>query len=256
MKLISITLGTLLIAFLLFMTVRMWGENQTYKPYDAPFFKESSSLAVIVPWEQNFLLEKKPDLILWVDTYRAEDGNLLVKPWVDRNKPKHQMEQKANPARPLLKELLLKFPQTRFVINCNDNVHDIHRHLVQVIEEAKAAERVLLQSEYNTILISAKELSPMIVYGSTVADLMRLKTFNSMFLLPTAPFQGDVFFSPLKVRNRQAVSKEIVQEMKKRFKKVYLGPLSTKEEVAEALSYEPDGIFVEDPFLLNSSPQL
>jgi hypothetical protein len=250
MKLLSLILGTLLISFILFMTVRMWGENQTYKRFDAPFFNGASP-AVVVSWEQNFLLEKQPELILWVDVYRStENENILVKPWADRNKAKKDLEQKESPARPLLKDLLLKFPNTRFVINCNDNVMDIHRHLVQILEETKAGERVLVQSDYNTILISIKDRLPMVVFGSTVADLTRLKIFESMFLLPAAPFKTDVFFTPLTYRNRSAISKDIVQEMKKRFKKVFIGPLNSQEEIEEARQYEPDGYFVADPFLI------
>ena len=249
MKLLTLIFGTLLIFFIIFMTIRMWGENQTYKPFDAAFFKGPSP-TVIVGWEQSFLLEKNPGIVLWADVYRAQDENLLVKPWADRNQAKKDLDQKATPTRPLLKDLLLKFPTTRFVINCNDNVDNIHRHLIQVIEEAKATERVMIQSDYNTILISAKQLSPLIVFGSTVADLTRLKMFESMFLLPAAPFQGDVFFSPLQYRDRNAVSREIVLEMKKRFKKVFLGPLKNQEELTKAQEFEPDGFFVEDPFLI------
>ncbi len=250
MKLIALTLGTLLIAFLLFMTVRMWGEGQTFKPYEASFFKPGSENMVIVGWEQNYLLEKKPDLILWADVYRAENETLLVKPWADRNKPKAELEQKASPARPLLKDLLTQFPTARFVINCNDNVQDIHKHLVMAIEEAKATERVLLQSDYNTILISAKQLSPLMVYGSTIADLTRLKTFESMWLLPAAPFKTDVLFSPLEYRGRETVTRDMIMEMKRRFKKVILGPLATADQVARARAMQPDGYFVEDPFLI------
>jgi hypothetical protein len=251
MKLLGLSLGTLLIAFMLFMTVRMWGEGQTYKPFDAPFFKDPAP-QVIVGWEQNYLLERHPDLVLWVDVYRATNDKLLVKPWADRNKRKQDLEQTANPSRPLLKDLLLQFPNTRFVINCDDNVQDIHKHLIQALEEAKATERVLLQSEYNTILISAKKLSPMIAFGSTIADLTRLKTFESMWLLPAAPFEGDVFFAPLTYRNREMVSRDIVLELKKRFKKVILGPLATMEDVEKARALQADVLFLVDPFLVLS----
>lgn len=231
------------------MAARMWGEGQTFRPFDAPFLKIEGQ-ALIVPWEQNFLLEKKPDLILWADVYRAKDENLLVKPWTDRNKNVKELEQTANPARPLLKELLLKFPNTKFVINCDQNVQDIHFQLVKVIDETKSLDRVMLQSNYNTILTSAKELQPMLVFGSTVADITRLKTFESMWLLPSASFAGDVFFAPLKYRNRNTFDRDILQEMRRRFKKIFLGPLKTIEEINEAKSFEPDGLFVEDPLLV------
>jgi hypothetical protein len=136
------------------------------------------------------------------------------------------------------------------VINCNDNVDSIHLQLMKAIEDAKALDRVMIQSDYNTILISAKQLQPMVVFGSTVADLTRLKTFDSMFLLPAAPFKGDVFFTPLTYRNRSVINKDIVQEMKRRFKKVFIGPLNSHDELETAKQYEPDGLFVADPFLI------
>ncbi len=248
MRLLTLTIGTLLVFFIIFMAARMWGESQTFRPYDAPFLQFQGPV-LIVGWEQNFLLEKKPDLILWADVYRAKDQNLLVKPWTDRNKAVKDLDQTANPARPLLKELLEKFPNTKFVVNCDDNVQDIQLQLVQVIREAKAVDRVLMQSNYNTILTSVKELEPTLIFGSTIADITRLKTFESMWLLPTASFTGDVFFAPLKYRDRDTVSRDIVLEMKRRFKKVFLGPLKNAEEVAKARSFEPDGLFVEDPLL-------
>lgn len=249
MRLITLTIGTLLVFFIVFMAARMWGENQTYRPYDAPFLKLENPI-LVVPWEQNFLLEKKPELILWADVYRTKDENLLVKPWTDRNKAVKELEQTTTPTRPLLKELLEKFPNTKFVVNCDDNVQDIQKQLAQVIREAKAIDRVLLQSNYNTILTSVKEIEPTLIFGSTIADITRLKTFKSMWLLPTAPFSGDVFFAPLKYRNRDAVSRDIVLEMKRRFKKVILGPLKNEQEIAEARTLEPDGLFVEDPLLV------
>ncbi|MGZ5278821.1 MAG: hypothetical protein ACXWC9_02690 [Pseudobdellovibrionaceae bacterium] len=250
MRLITLIIGTLLMFFMVFMAARMWGENQSFRPFDAPFLKIENSPVLIVGWEQNFLLEKKSDLILWADVYRAQDENLLVKPWADRNKAKQDLEQTANPARPLLKDLLNQFPNTKFVINCDDNVQDIQKQLVQVINETKSIDRIMLQSNFNTILTTAKIMLPMLVFGSTIADITRLKTFESMWMLPSASFSGDVFFAPLKYRDRNALSRDIVLEMKRRFKKVFIGPLKTPEEVAEARAYEPDGLFVEDPLLV------
>jgi hypothetical protein len=255
MRIISLTIGTLLMMFVLFMAVRMWGESQTFRPFDAPFLQLKETPAIVVGWEQNFLLEKNPNLILWADVYRSsEDESLLVKPWADRNKTKQTLEQTPNPARPLLKDLLLKFPNTKFVINCDDNTHDIQQQLAQVIDETKSVDRILLQSNFNTILITVKEINPMIVFGSTIADITRLKTFESMWLLPAATFKGDVFFAPLKYHGRQTISHEMALELKRRFKKIFLGPLSTKAEVEEARSFEPDGLFVEDPFLVSPFP--
>ena len=252
MKLFKLTFGVLMMSAMLFTSIRMWGVNQSYRPFESAFFQNSQAkdlLEIVIPWEQGFLLEKNPQWILWADTYLGDGENLLVKPWADRNLAKKDLEKSPTPARPLLKDLLLKYPQSRFVVNCNENTVDIHHQLMQVIEQAKARDRVLLQSDYNTILDSAKELSPMMVYGSTPADLTRLKAFNSLFLLPTAPFKSDVLFANLTYHQRNTIDRDISQELRHRFKKVFLGPLKSKDELQKALDIGVDGVFLEDPFL-------
>lgn len=261
MKLLGLIFGTGLLALMALTMVRIWGQGQTYKPFQTPYFAQETSNSgpeIIVPWEQAFLLEKHPDLILWADTYRAADESLVVRPWIERNTPKNKQTgdgkmddaQTATGARPLLKDLLLKYPAARFVINCNANQDSIHQQLAKVFQETKSEGRVLLQSDYNTILESVKAIIPMMIYGSTVADLTRIKAMSSLWLLPAAPFKGDVIFVPLQYRNRDTIDRDMAMEMKRRFKKIFVGPLGTPEEVEQAKELGADGFFVEDPFLI------
>lgn len=261
MRFLTLIAGTMLFALIAFSTIRFWGQGQTYKEFQTPYFAKSNSQEkqitppqagpeIIVPWEQAQLLKQSESLILWVNVYRTQDQNILAQPWMDRNKAHNLLEQSANPTRPLLKDLLLQNPQNRFVINCNANVDGIHRQLVQVIQEAKAVDRVLLQSDYNTILTSAKELEPMMIYGSSLADLTRIKTLNALWLLPAASFKGDVLFVNLKYRGRDNIDSDIVLEMKRRFKKIFIGPLAAQKEVQQALALGADGLFVQDPSLI------
>jgi len=249
MRILSIAAGTLLFLFMILMTIRLSGLNETYVPFDSTFLQGKTPYG-IVGWEQNFLLEKNPELILWADVYRNKHDELLVKPWADRNQQKNDLDLSANPTRPLLKDLLQKFPKTRFIINCNVNINNIHVNLAQVIEEAKAEDHVMIASDYDTILISLKELKPRLVYGSSSSDITRIRSFQSLWVLPAAPLKADVYFVPLKYRGIDTVDADIVQEMHRRQKKVFLGPLSTKDEVQLALRLGADGLFVTDPFLL------
>lgn len=249
MRLLALITGTVFMAIMAFSAARIWADGQVYTPYKTEFFQKEGEL-IILPWEQNYLLEKKADLILWVDVYRSDKGEILAKPWLDYGKRKQDLPQEASESRPVLKDLLLKFPKTRWIINCDDNVHDIQLGLAKVIEEAQMGQNVLIQSNYNTIMESMKELLPLAVYGSSIADITRLKTFQAMWLLPAAPFKGDVMMTPLQYLKRDTVNSEIVFEMKRRFKKVILGPLRTAEEVRAAQEMKPDGLFLADPFLL------
>ncbi|PIS11056.1 MAG: hypothetical protein COT73_05980 [Bdellovibrio sp. CG10_big_fil_rev_8_21_14_0_10_47_8] len=268
MRLIGLIFGVFGISFFVLALVRFGGLSQSYKEFETPYFSVPANptaaetgletVSIIIPWEQSFWLQKMPHLILWTEVYRGDGETLLVKPWVDRDKALKTLEKVANPARPLLKDLLVKFPQTRFVVQCNDNVENIHRQLAQVIEEAKATERVLIQSNYNSILVSTKELLPRALYGSSPADYTRLKVFDSLWILPSVPFKGDVFFGPLIYRGRSTINSDIVIEMKRRFKKVFLGPLLSQEEVDKAIALGADGLFVEDPIMVHrpASPNL
>ncbi len=261
MRLLGLIIGVGLLSLVALTTVRFWGQGQSYKPFQTPYFAQETSNSeseIIVPWEQAFLIEKHPRLILWADIYKGSDESLIVRPWIERNTPKVKrtgdaktdQTLPASETRPLLRDLLLKYPNTRFVINCEINQENIHQQLNQAITEAKATERVLLQSEYNTILESTKELMPMMIYGSTQPDLTRIKTMAALWLLPAAPFKGDVLFVPLQIRKRETIDRDIALEMKRRFKKVFIGPLANAEDVAQAKALGADGLFVEDPFLI------
>lgn len=254
MRIIQLTAGTALLAFMLFMSVRFYGEGQNYKPFQSDFWQsiyanQDAEGLVIIPWEQSFFLEKHPNWVLWVDVYRGENQDILVKPWVDKDLPIKNLEKKTTATRPLLLDLIKKFPKARWVINCNDNVNDIHLQLAQIIEETKIQNQIIIQSDFNTILSSTKEKIPLALYGSTIADLTRLKIFDSLWLLPAAPFKGDVFFSPLLYMSRPTVNRDIVLELKKRFKKIILGPLKSSQEIQQAMELSADGFFIVDPLL-------
>lgn len=254
MRLLVLTFGLLLAILISFSAVRMWADGQVYTPFKTNYFRpeeaNNKEKIQIVPWEQNYLLEKKPELVLWVDIYRTTKGEILAKPWKDKNTLKKDLPQEANPSRPLLLDLLKQFPKARWVINCDDNTQDIQVTLNSVLAEAQMQDLILVQSNYNTILESLKETQPMLVYGSTIADITRLKTFQSMALISASPFKGDVFFAPLTYLDRPAVNEEIVTEMHRRFKKVIIGPLMNAQDLEQAQKLGADGFFLADPFLL------
>lgn len=249
MRLVVLTVGVLFALLLGYSAIKMLSESQVYTPFKTNYYKADEKL-FIVPWEQSYLLEKKADLVLWVDVYRNKQGELLAKPWKDIKLAKKDLTQEASPTRPLLSDLLKKYPQTRWVINCDDNTQDIQVTLNAVIGEAKMTDFIMIQSNYNTILESLKESQPMLLYGSSIADITRLKTFQSMGLVAASPFKGDVFFAPLSYLDRKTINEGLVSELRRRFKKVFLGPLMNSTEMAEAQKFNPDGLFVADPFLV------
>ena len=100
MRVLQLTLCTGLLFFLMFMSIRVWSEGQTYRPFETTYWQAENSAEklIVIPWEQNFFLEKHPTWILWADVYKDENQDLIVKPWADRNVPIRNLEKKTKKA--------------------------------------------------------------------------------------------------------------------------------------------------------------
>ena len=146
---------------------------------------------------------------------------------------------------PALKEYYEQFPQTRFVLNLVDNAMDVHVTVVDAISALNPDKRTLVQSEANVVIDSVKTLKPAWLYGTSVPDLARMLTFDSLYILPAIQFKGDVFIAPFRISKRDAFNADIIAEMRRRHKKVILGPLKSAEEYAKAQTYSPDGYIFE-----------
>jgi hypothetical protein len=253
MRLLALTFGSLIMIGVLILTVRFWGLGKTHMQFESPYFAKAAGtneFEVLIPWEQSYFLEQNPNWIVWVDVYRGDEDILLAKPWIERNKPNRDLEQKASPTRPALSELLQQFPNSRFVLNVTDNREMIHVQLQNMIEGLKATERILITSDFSVITEATKALLPRALYGSAPQDVIRLKTLESLWILPAATLDADVLISSLQRNKIDLISLEIVKEMKRRNKKTIIGPLSSKEDVLKAKALRADGLFVSDPLLL------
>jgi hypothetical protein len=244
---ISAVIVALFVGFLLMISA--WGNSIRYQEFQSTFTQTSEALKV-TPWEQAYLVENDPTWILWVDVYLADNNLLLAKPWMERNKDNSQLEKIATPSRPLVAELLKKYPERRFILNITDNVMDIEPFVSQLIQESGAEKRIAIQSPYNVVMDVIKKKWPLLLYGSTLPDMTRLLTHESLWILSAAPFKGDILISELRSGKVELVSLAIVKELKRRFKKILVGPLKNKQEIDTALSLGSDGLFVEDPLLL------
>lgn len=249
-NLVIVTVIVCLILGVVYSILKINSESQVYGQFETQFFKSEESFVEIVPWEQNLFLEKKPNLILWTEVYLTAQGEILVKPWIETGSKNRLLPQAANPARPLLKDLLLKFAQTRFLIHSNDTDLAFPSQLKKLIEEVKAEERIILNSDFDSFYTQMRPLLPLSLYGVSFADFVRLKSMSSIDLVGTVNLKGDVVIAPLKRGKVDLFDSEVISELRKRKKWIILGPLKTSDEVVIAQGLAVDGIFVADPLLL------
>lgn len=264
MRVLFISIVSVVILFVVLLTSRLWGMGQVYPEFQHPFFENLQTPAVIVKTqtEKELLevLQQKPDAIIWLDVETTTDHKMIVFS-VELDPKQMSIEAYRGPrsmSYPLqqlknmhpdireLHEVLAAHPQQKFVLNIMDNVEGVHTDTIDAIKDLAPEKRVLIQSNYNVILTSIKELQPFWLYGCTQADLMRFLTFESMWILPATPFKGDVFIAPFVLLGRPAFHETTLEEARRRHKKIILGPALDKKEFDDAVRMKADGIIVDN----------
>lgn len=253
---------------------RIWGMGQSYHSFEHPFFAGSTPLIIVKADTLSAAeeaLKLRPDAVLWLDVRYSREKIPFILP-ASRDKEflhAKAQEQEKNPTTPImigaklseypweqinefykttpaLKEYYEQFPQTRFVLNLIDNVSEAHTALVDALKDFKSNDRTLIQSDALILMTSVKELKPEWVYGTSVPDLMRLLTFDSMLILPSTQFKGDVFISPFTLKKRPAFNDAIIEEMRRRKKRIFLGPIQNEAQFAEASRLNAEGYITEN----------
>lgn len=265
MRVLIISICSLLVLGMILLTTRFWGLGQPYQEFQHPFFQNAPAQGVILKVTQDSQIEEslkqKPDLIaFWIDVETSVDKKVIVfsRDFSEKDLsieayrgPKSQSYTFAQlkvmqPTVMELHDLLSRHPQQRFVLNVLDNVENVHLWIREALQGLEPEKRILLQSNYNVIMSSIKEMEPFWLYGCSQADLMRFLTFESMGILPATPFHGDVFIAPQKILNRPAYNEDILQEIRRRHKKILLGPVTTKEGFDYVSHMKPDAFLIEN----------
>lgn len=231
MKLLLISIGAILLFFISLTTTRLWGLGQQYPEFQHPFFSASETPLLILKVKNlddiAQGLKKKPNLAIWLDLETTREAKLIA----------FNSE---------LKDIVAKYPDQRYALNILNNVESIHESVVNSLKPFSKEKLFLIQSNYNVIMSSIKNLEPFWLYGCSQADLMRFLAFDSLWILPAVPFKGDVFISPLKLLGRVAFNENILTEVRRRNKKIILGPITNKAEFDDASRLKVDGLLIEN----------
>lgn len=261
MRLLFISLGTVFVFGMLLLMTRFWGLSQGYQAFAHPFLEPAKPWAAVRVFDlktAETMVQKKKDVIFWLDLVKTQDHQFLVvnpdrridltpelmKEAYHGNKTYFydlQVLRKVYDQELSLNEFLEKFPTTRMILNIRDNAMAVHTTLADLINKENASPRVLIQSDIELVLKTIKELQPLWLYGTSRSDIMRLLNFESIGLLPTCSFVGDVFIAPFKIHRRAAFNVGVLEEARRRKKTIFLGPLENEAEVLDAHSLNPDG---------------
>ena len=273
MRVLFISFATVAFLVLALFGVRQWGLMTPYQRFDHGFLDRVPAPHHVVKVqslrEAQEALRRSRDFILWLDLRMTSDGQFLIlteaprsfltaqtvgtETWRGDVLSRYSLAEVRPliPEAPLLEDFLTLNPRPRMVLNVVDNATDVHHYLIQKIEPLKDDENFLFQSDIEIVLKSLKEKKPLWLYGSSVSDIMRILTFESLKLEPASPFVADVFVSGFELMKRPAFNEGVLAEVRRRQKSIFLGPLTSPEEVERARALQPDGFIYES---LNLAP--
>ena len=221
MRLFIVSAGTVLVVVMVLAIFRFWGLSQSYPQYPLGFFNQNLPLQAA-----DFNSPQAKDFSLWWVEVKFKDSTLFAS------------------ADLLLEDLLKQNPQRFFILNINDNIENIHLKVADLISSLRMAKHVLIQSDYKTILSSIRERLPTAAYGSSQADITKLKVYQALWILPAASLQGDALITPLFKNKQKILDQELVEELHRRGKKIIVAPVIHASEIEEIKKMGVDGWIV------------
>lgn len=247
MRILGLSAVCLFILGMILSSAHFWGLSQKPKTFEHAWFQLER------PWRiaPLALLEKtRPRDFIWIDVIRSREQNLYAATSpLDLTKKNWSDQELQRLGFPPLKEALARVSERPLVLNLLSNVEGLDLQLSDLIG-ASGKDRILVQSEFDNLMRALKKLQPLWLYGSSQAERVRFRTFESLWILTATPFLGDVYVGPLKQMKVELLTENVAAEIKRRGQHLIVGPVKTKDEWDQALRLGADGVFIDHEDLL------
>lgn len=254
MRIIQATLAALFVSAIVFFTVKFWGLSQPYADYKHPFYESSEILIFKKPqFAQVNQVLRSSDENIYLDVANTKDQKVVIVATkldrsIDHTKDiRNKLYSEVEKDVLLLsnyKEQLLK---RKVIFNIVENA--IAGHLI-FTDEIKSlgldkTQNFLITTPYEVLAKSIKELQPTFLYGTSAPEILKIKAMESLGLVEAATMRADVLMYPLTYYKQTFYTETLLAELKRRFKRIIVGPISAGE-IEEAKKINPLGIIIQD----------
>lgn len=251
MRIIVVTAVTLFFGFMSFWAVKYWGLSQTFTEYRHPMLQtEQIPVEFVRPTFANLDRDIASAPNLFLDLSVTFDQKLVIprRTWASTEKPirLHNYDEIKSDLI-LLTDVAEKLKGKKLILNIIENAAAVHENFMAGMKELglEKGENFIVTSPYEAPLKALKEIAPALVYGTTQPEILKIMAMQSMHLLEAANLRADVIIHPLKIRGHDFFTGELVAEIKRRHRKMIIGPVNP-EELDAARKLEPMGIILTD----------
>lgn len=250
MRLIVVSVLTLVISFICFLTIKFWGQSLVYTEYKHPMLQPTvTPVEFYKPSYAQLDSEIAGEHDLYLDLSITFDQKLVIprRAWVSTEKPLRlfKYDEVKNDVI-LFSEIAPKLKNRKLILNLIENAQAVHESFMHEMKQIgfEKGENFIVTSPYEAPVKALKEIAPALVYGSSQPEILKIVAMQSMYLLEAASFRADVIIHPLKLRGHEFFTEELKAELKKRHKKMIIGPVNSEEESTAARQIEPLGIII------------
>lgn len=251
MKIIIVSVGSVFVLIASLLTVKIWGQSQVYSEYKHPFFQtEQAPIVFIRPSYDNLekSIKKNQNLFLELSITFDQKFVLLKKKWPSNTRPVRLLKfDEIKDDALLLTDFKDQLKTKKIIFSLIENAAAVHESFIAEMKKLnlEKGENFLVTSPYEAPVKALKEIAPALLFGSTQPEILKIVAMQSMYILEAVNLRADVIIHPIKIRNQNFYNPDLLVELKKRHKKIIVGPLSQGEEQA-ALELNPFGIIINE----------
>ena len=233
MRLLLSTLIALLVSFAIFIIVKMWGLSQPFIDYQHPFLEANATPVIIHALKPGWSLDD-PELSKIKNLYlhfgitqdekavitRIDLGQVRTKTYAEIQNDVYTAEQIAG----ALKD-------KKIIFNILENPIAGADIFIEFIEKIglQDSRNFLVVSPFEVPLKYLKEKQPTYYFGTSQPEILRIKALENLWLVEAATFRADVVIHPPTYYKRTFFTPILLAELKRRYKRYIIGPISADE---------------------------
>lgn len=251
MKIIIISITTIFVFFISLLTVKFWGKGQSYTAYNHTMLQSQENIIEFIKPNYEHLEEIiESDKNIYLDVSVTFDQKLVFakRKWLNTEKPIHLLtyDEIKNDVI-LITDVKNQLKNKKIIFNLNENAQAIHQTFMYGLQQIglENGENFIVTSQFEAPLKALKEIAPALVYGSTQPEILKIVAMQSMYLLEATTLRADVIIHPLKIHKHNFFNDEILGEMRRRHKKIIVGPINS-EEINEAQQLHPFAVILNN----------
>jgi len=125
--------------------------------------------------------------------------------------------------------------------------HNVDLEVIEWVRNNQLSKVILIHSPFDNVLRQTRLQEPSIPIGTGKGEASRLLIMSQMFLETAAPMTGDVYFTDIFDNNMRPLTPRLIHEVKRRDKRIIVGPIDVESQWKQVLAMKIDGIITNNP---------